>query len=284
MDRLMVSVSGVRGTVGGTLTPLVARDFGFAFARMLGPGLPGRRRRPRHGPYPCQGDKPGGAVVLGRDTRPSGPMFRDAVSAGLLAGGVNVVDLGVVTTPGVALMTGRLRASGGVIITASHNPAEYNGIKFLQPTGTGLTAAGAGRLKSLWQGGDFDLPDEGEQGAQSSDATTHDAHVEAVCGVCDVAGVAGRHFKVVLDSINGAGCTVTPMLLARLGCEVVHINAEPNGQFAHAPEPVEENLAGLCEAVREHGAAVGFAQDPDADRLVWPTRPGGSSARSTRWP
>jgi len=247
MDRLMVSVSGVRGTVGGTLTPLVARDFGCAFARMLGRG---------------------GAVAMGRDTRPSGPMFRNAVAAGLLAGGVNVVDLGVVTTPGVALMTRKLRAAGGVVITASHNPAAYNGIKFLQPTGTGLTAAAAERLKNIWRAGDFDLPDEAERGAQSSDTATHEVHVEAVCAVCDPPAIAARRFKVVLDSINGAGCVVTPMLLERLGCQVVHINAKPNGQFAHAPEPIEENLAGLCEAVRDRGAAVGFAQDPDADRLV----------------
>ncbi len=247
MDRLMVSVSGVRGTIGGTLTAEVARDFGSAFAQMLGTGA---------------------TVALGMDTRPSGPMIRSAFVAGLSAGGVNAVDLGVVTTPGVALMTRKLDAAGGAVITASHNPPQYNGIKFLQASGTGLTAADAGRLKEIWEAGQFSPVGMDELGTLSEDASTHDAHVEAVCAVCDVEAIAAGGFRAVVDSINGAGCAVTPMLLEKLGCEVVHLNGEPTGDFAHAPEPIEENLGGLCEAVREHGAAIGFAQDPDADRLV----------------
>ena len=247
MDRLMVSVSGVRGTIGATLTPRVARDFGCAFAQMLGAGS---------------------TVVLGRDTRPSGPMIRSEVVAGLSDGGVNAVDLGVVTTPGVALMTRKLGAAGGVVITASHNPSQYNGIKFLQASGTGLTAADAGRLKEIWETGEFPLVGADEMGTLSEDGSTHQAHVEVVCGICDPEAIAAGGFRAVVDSINGAGCAVTPMLLERLGCELVHLNGEPNGDFAHAPEPIEENLGGLCEAVREHGAAVGFAQDPDGDRLV----------------
>jgi len=247
MDRLMVSVSGVRGTIGGTLTPRVACDFGCAFGAMVGPG---------------------GKVVLGRDTRASGMMIRNAVVSGLLACGVNVVDLGVVSTPGAALMTVRLHADGGVVITASHNPVEYNGMKFLQPTGTGLTAAAAEQLKRIWEGSRFPLADAEHQGVESRDLTVHGHHVDAVCANCDVNGIAARRFKVVLDSVNGAGCVVTPMLLGRLGCEVAHLNAGATGRFAHPPEPVEENLSQLCEAVRRHGAAVGFAQDADADRLA----------------
>jgi len=247
MDRLMVGISGVRGTVGRTLTQQVAREFGQAFGAMLGAGK---------------------TVVMGRDTRPSGPMIRNAVSAGLLAAGLNVIDLGVVSTPGVALMTGKLHAGGGVVITASHNPAQYNGIKFLQPTGTALNATSAGRLKRTWEAGEFALADAGDQGVETCDSSTHGRHVDAVCAVVEATGIAAKRFKVVLDSINGAGCVVAPMLLGRLGCEVVHLNAEPNGQFAHTPEPVEQNLTQLCEAVREHRASVGFAQDPDADRLA----------------
>ena len=267
-DRLMVSVSGVRGTIGGTLTPQVAYDFGCAYARMLGAGT---------------------KAVIGRDTRPSGPMIARAVSAGLLACGVNVVDLGVVTTPGVALMVRELQASGGVIVTASHNPPEYNGLKFLQGlpgpagppasrqagrawapslAGAGLTAALAGTLADIWRRRDFALAGVDGAGVETTDGSTHTRHIEAVCRICDVKAVAAGRFKVVLDSINGAGCFVTPMLLGRLGCEVVHINGEPTGRFAHQPEPIQENLTSLCEAVRRHGAAVGFAQDPDADRLV----------------
>ncbi len=247
VDRLMVSGSGVRGTVGRTLTPRVACEFGCAFGSMLGAGK---------------------TVVLGRDTRLSGPAIRNAVAAGLLACGVDVIDLGVVSTPGVALMTAGLSADGGVVITASHNPGEYNGIKFLQPTGTGLTAADAERLKDIWQGGRFTLADADHQGQERRETTTHTRHVDAVCELVDCLGIASRRFKVVLDSVNGAGCVATPMLLGRLGCEVSHLNGEGTGRFAHRPEPVAENLGELCGAVVRHGAAVGFAQDADADRLA----------------
>jgi len=250
MSELIVSVSGVRGTVGAArsgLTPEVAARFGCAFGTMLGAG---------------------GKVVMGRDTRPSGQMVRAAVASGLMAAGIDVVDLGVVTTPGVALMTRKLGADGGVVITASHNPPQYNGIKFLQASGPGLTASMAGELKGIWEEGAF-LPVEAERvGAESSCGKTHGAHVDAVCGVVDSLGIASKRFKVVLDSVNGAGCVVTPMLLGRLGCEVAHLNGEATGRFAHLPEPVEENLTELCKEVVRRQAAVGFAQDPDADRLV----------------
>ena len=247
MDRLIVSVSGVRGTVGGTLTAAVATDFGCAFGSMLGAGS---------------------KVVLGRDSRPSGAMIKNAVTAGLLSCGVDVVDLGVVTTPGVALMTRLLEAHGGVIITASHNPHPYNGIKFLQPSGVALPGAQANELKKIWQSGKFATQAGLAVGRESINSRTHPMHIDAVCAVTDVTGVAARRFKVVLDSINGAGCVATPMLLSKLGCEVVHINDRPDGMFAHTPEPIEENLADLCEAVGKHRADIGFAQDPDADRLV----------------
>ena len=246
-EQLIVSVSGVRGTVGGTLTPRAACDFGCAFGTMLGAGK---------------------SAVIGRDTRASGPMVLSAVTAGLLAAGVNVIDLGVVSTPGVALMVRALGAGGGVVITASHNPPQYNGIKFLQPSGPGLRAAQAERLKGIWQSGHFALAGVDGLGRQSQDGTTHQRHVEAVCSVTDVPAIAARRFRVVLDSINGAGCGVSKLLMQRLGCELVHINDEPTGCFAHAPEPIRENLDQLGQAVREHGGQVGFAQDPDADRLV----------------
>lgn len=246
-DRLMVSVSGVRGTIGGTLTPLVACEFGLAYGAMLGAGK---------------------SIVIGRDTRPSGPMIHSAVTAGLLASGVNVVDLGVATTPGIALMVTRTKADGGVIITASHNPIEYNGIKFLQPTGPALTARSAAELKRIWQAKGFKPVDARRQGQLTRNTKTHTEHVDAVCNLVDTLGIAAKRFKVVLDSINGAGCVVTPMLLGRLGCEYVHLNSEATGLFAHTPEPVKENITQLCDAVRKHKAAVGFAQDPDADRLV----------------
>ncbi len=247
MSELIVSVSGVRGTVGEALTPRVACDFACAFAGLLGGGS---------------------TVVLARDTRPSGDSISSAAKAGLLACGVDVIDLGVVTTPGAALMTRTLGADGAVVITASHNPIEYNGMKFLQPSGPALTAEQANRLARSWREGRFRFADARGQGQARSDDSTHTRHVEAVCNLVDVEQIAGKRFRVVLDSINGAGCGVTPMLLQRLGCDLVHMNGEPTGDFAHEPEPVERNLSQLCRAVAEHEADVGFAQDPDADRLV----------------
>ncbi|MCJ7544496.1 MAG: phosphoglucosamine mutase [Phycisphaerae bacterium] len=246
-ERLIVSVSGVRGTVGGTLSPAIACEFGCAFGTMLGAGA---------------------TVAVGRDTRPSGSMLISALEAGLLGCGVDVVDLGVATTPGVALMTKLMEASGGVVVTASHNPAEYNGLKFLQPTGTGLTAAMAEKLKGIWQSRRFALAGSDHQGQERRQTNTHGLHIDTVCALIDEKKIASRRFKVVLDSVNGAGCVVSPMLLGRLGCEVCHLNAEASGQFAHPPEPSEENLTQLCQAVRRHKAAVGFAQDADGDRLA----------------
>ena len=245
MSRLMVGVSGVRGIVGETLTAEVARNFGRAFATMLGAGK---------------------TIALGRDTRVSGPMIRDALTGALTAGGVNVVDLGVVSTPGVALMIQRLGADGGIVVTASHNPAPYNGIKFMTPRGLNLPAEQAQRLKQTWESGKFAAAPA--PGRVTRDGRTHELHVAAACGIVDVPAIAGRKFKVVLDSINGAGGAAGAMLLRKLGCDLIQINGEPTGEFAHEPEPTAENMMQLCEAVRESGADVGFGQDPDGDRLV----------------
>ncbi|MDY7011820.1 MAG: phosphoglucosamine mutase [Planctomycetota bacterium] len=245
MSRLMVGVSGVRGIVGEALTAEVAEQFGRAFATMLPVGA---------------------TIALGRDTRPSGAMIRDAVVAGLSAGGINVIDLGVVSTPGVALMIKHLSAEGGIVITASHNPAPYNGIKFMTPSGQNLPDDQARRLKDIQRSGKFSSAQT--PGTTTQNDRTHDIHVRSVCDIVDVETVSSRKFKVVLDSINGAGCVGTGLLLKKLGCELVHFNGEPTGQFAHEPEPVAANLDGLCEAVRRHHADIGFAQDPDADRLV----------------
>ena len=244
MDELIVSVSGVRGIVGTALTEEVALDFGRAFAAML----------------------EGGSVTVARDTRTHGPIIQAALIEGLLQCGIDVIDLGVVTTPGAALMTNRLDVDGGVIITASHNPSEYNGIKFLQPTGPALRAIDAMRLKKLWQEKAIIFAEV--RGTLTTESSTHQAHVDAVCAITDVDLIRSKEFKVVVDSINGAGCAVTPMLLDRLGCELVHLNSDPTGEFAHKPEPIAENLTELGKDICSSGAAVGFAQDPDADRLV----------------
>ena len=227
MSELIVSVSGIRGTVGDSLTNEVAESFGRAFATMIGRGR---------------------TICIGRDTRGSGPVIAAALTKGLTTCGVSVVDLGVVSTPGVALMITRLVAAGGAVVTASHNPIEYNGIKFMTPEGLGLPAARAAELKRLWEAGEFAAAET--PGTVTTNDETNALHIDAVCEIVDVDAIAARKFKVVLDSINGAGCRPGRMLLKRLGCELIHVNGDPTGIFAHMPEPREENLTSLCEAVR----------------------------------
>ncbi|MBN1344425.1 MAG: phosphoglucosamine mutase [Phycisphaerae bacterium] len=243
---LIISVSGLRGIVGEGLTPQVACDYGCAF----GTYLEGKR------------------VVLARDTRPSGPTVSGAVKAGLAACGCDVLDLGVVSTPGAALMIRRLDANGGVVVTASHNPSEWNGIKLLSGQGWAFPPEIANEIRGIFESKSFRLVGALYMGRASDQGGTHEQHVEAVLSHVDADRMCRSGFKVVLDSINGAGGEGGARLLQALGCELIHVNAEPNGRFAHTPEPTAENLKGLCEIVREHGAQIGFAQDPDADRLA----------------
>jgi len=243
---LMMGVSGVRGLIGETMTPELACELGCAFGTSLD----------------------GGVVVVGSDSRPSGEMVKHAYVGGVLSTGCGVVDLGVVTTPGTAMMVRRLDAAGGTVITASHNPIEWNGIKFLTPQGLAPPPPDAGALYERWRNRTFTRAKVEDLGKLAHDTSTHDHHVGAVLEVVDVKRIASKRFKVVLDSVNGAGGAGGRRLLEALGCEVVHINGEPTGRFAHRPEPLAENLTHLCDAVSDHAAAIGFAQDPDGDRLA----------------
>ncbi len=254
---LMISVSGVRGVIGATLTPQVAMEFGQAFGHFLlksGVRTEKSEGRPR--------------VAIGRDTRPSGPMVFGAVSSGVMSVGVDVVDVGVATTPSVALMGRFLKCDAAIVITASHNPIIWNGIKFLRHDGIAFPPAQAAAIKKIYFEKPWKLVPIEELGRFSEDSRAHAHHVQAVLGLFDVRGIVDKRYRVVLDSVNGAGCAGTPMLLGKLGVELVHMNAEGTGIFAHVPEPTKENLVTLCEKVKEKRAAVGFAQDPDADRLA----------------
>lgn len=244
--NLVISVSGIRGIVGRSITPAIAAEFTAAFATTLR----------------------GGQVVLGRDSRPSGSAIRNAVVEALTRCGCSVIDLGVVTTPGTALMIIRRQAAGGLVITASHNPREWNGLKFLTSEGIAAPLDIARQIWALRDAGEFALVAGEQIGKLSHDPTTHDRHVAAVCRIVDPKRITARKFRVVLDSVNGAGGAAGKMLLEALGCEVVHLNGEPTGDFAHTPEPTAENLTDLCEAVRHEKGDVGFGQDPDADRLA----------------
>ncbi len=252
---LMISVSGVRGLIGQTLTPTVAMEFGQAF----GTFLKGNRRPGATGKI---------TVAIGRDSRPSGPMVFGAFSAGLLSVGVNVVDVDIATTPSIALMGRFLQTDASVVITASHNPIIWNGIKFLRHDGIAFPPAQAAQIKQCYFDKKWELVGIEDLGRLTTDSRVHANHYKTVLQQFDVKGIAHKRFKVVLDSVNGAGCIGTPMLLSQLGTEMIHMNNQANGIFAHTPEPTKENLVTLCDEVRRSKAAVGFAQDPDADRLA----------------
>ena len=243
---LMMSVSGVRGIIGQTMTPVLAAELGATFGTHLGTG----------------------SVVIGRDSRPSGDMVRSALVSGLLASGRDVIDLGVVTTPSVAIMVRELGAAGGVVLTASHNPIVWNGVKFLTGDGYAPPPETAAAILDRYKAKQLKYVDIQHIGRLKSDDRTNEIHVSKVLAIVDAPRIRERKFKVVLDSVNGAGGAGGRMLLERLGCQVVHMNAEPTGIFAHTPEPTRENLTTLCDAVRANHADLGFAQDPDADRLA----------------
>lgn len=242
---LMVGVSGIRGLIGRTLTAELVTEFCRAYGTLLG----------------------GGRVLLGRDTRPSGEMFAAAAANGLLSSGCEVTQLGVVMTPTIGRSIVEGGCAGGVMITASHNPAEWNGIKFLDERGLAPDPLRAAEIARIRDERRFAKDSEGLS-PQRTDTDAVRRHVQAVLDAVEVDRAPLSGMRVVLDSVNGAGCLGTPDLLRAFGCDMIHLNGEPTGAFAHTPEPIEENLGDLCAAVREHGAAVGFAQDPDADRLA----------------
>jgi phosphomannomutase len=253
-EELIISVSGLRGIVGSSLTAGIAADYGRAFGAFLRSGGDGKEGRL--------------SVCAGRDTRPSGAPLQSALSEGLCSAGIDVIDLGIVTTPGVGIMVKELGCGGGVVVTASHNPAQYNGIKLLLGNSMAPSGASAAEVRRYFNDKNFVDIGASEYGKVNSNAQTDTVHTAKVLAIVDRDKIALRKFRVALDSVNGAGGRVTKRLLAGLGCEVVAINDEPTGVFAHTPEPTAQNVTTLCDVVREQKADIGFAQDPDADRLA----------------
>jgi len=251
---LIISVSGMRGIIGANLTPAIAAEYGSAFGSYLKRSARGSERRP--------------VVCIGRDSRVSGPMLASAVMAGLCAVGVEAIDLGLVTTPGVGIMLRHLGCDGGIMITASHNPIPYNGIKLLLANGVAPPPETAAVIRQSYFDKQFDFVPSPQCGTVTTNGETDRIHTEKVLAVVDAQQIAGHSYKVVLDSVNGAGAPVAKKLLAALGCEVIAVNDEPTGLFAHEPEPTAANLGGLCERVKAERADIGLAQDPDADRLA----------------
>ena len=246
IPTLKISISGVRGVVGESLTPTLLVRFAQAFGTYVGPGT----------------------IVIGRDTRTSGEMVRQAVLAGLLSSGCRVVDLDVCPVPTVQLLVRERHARGGICITASHNPAEWNALKFINSAGLFLAAAQARQLLDIYHQGEYAKVSGAEMREVSREAGAIDLHVKAVLDALGPLPASGRRLKVAVDSCNGAGSVVAPRLLAALGADVIPVNTTPDGLFPRGAEPVPENLGELCRAVREGGADVGFAQDMDADRLA----------------
>jgi phosphomannomutase len=249
-SQLMVGVSGVRGRVGEGLTPEVIATFAAAF-----------------GAY-ARGRGTGRTVVLGRDSRVSGPMFARAATAALQSVGCDVVDVGVVPTPTVQLEVEHLGAAGGLAVTASHNPIEWNALKFIGPSGMFLDGVEGAEMRALLEG---EIPRVGwrELGSVREDAGAVERHLERILAIpfLDVERIRERRFHVALDCVRGAGGSIFPRLLEALGCRVDAIHLETDGLFPREPEPVAENLGELEALVRATGASVGFATDPDVDRL-----------------
>ncbi|MCH2152309.1 MAG: phosphoglucosamine mutase [Phycisphaerales bacterium] len=246
---LMLSVSGARGIVGESMTPAVAHRLATIWGQHIASST----------------DSP--LMVLARDSRPSGPELAEAAAQGLCDAGCRVMSLGIAATPTVGVMIGAARAAGGIMITASHNPSPWNGLKLLDGMGTAPSVEVASAIIDRFRSDEL-FPSNVESLQVEEESRAHDTHVAKVLGQIDPTLIQKRGFKVVLDSVNGAGGIAGINLLTRLGCEVVHLGSEPTGDFFHPPEPRKEHLGALCDAVVESGADIGFAQDPDADRLA----------------
>jgi len=250
-DGLMVSVSGIRGRVGEALTPEIVARYAAGF------GAWASRRGPSRN------------VVVGRDSRVSGPMFHHAVLAGLQSVGCDVIDVGLTTTPTCQLAVEHHHAAGGLMISASHNPIEWNALKFIGPTGLFLEYAEGVEMRGLVESG---IPRArwDQLGQVEPDDGAVQRHIDRVLAIpyLDVEGIRRRRFNVALDCVRGAGAIIMPSLLDRLGCRVTAINLETDGLFPRPPEPVAENLGDLERLVLRAGAVIGFAVDPDVDRLA----------------
>jgi len=246
IPTLKISISGVRGVVGQSLTPKLLTRFAQAFGTHTGSGT----------------------IVIGRDPRTSGEMVKHAVVAGILSTGSRVVDIGVCPVPTVQLQVRHRRAQGGIAITASHNPAEWNALKFIGSSGLFLDAGQARELLDIYHQGEYTRVGGAEiRTVEEIDGAT-DLHIKSILDVLGPLPERGKKLRVVLDSCNGAGSLVGPKLIEALGAEVIQLNTTPDGSFPRPAEPLAENLGDLCRAVEEHQADIGFAQDMDADRLA----------------
>ena len=246
-ESLKVGAAGVRGVVGDSFTPQLACAFAQAFGTFVGRGT----------------------VVVGRDTRPSGPMIEAAVVAGLQSVGCKPVLAGIAPTPTLLFLTKAMGARGGIAITASHNPAAWNALKFIEPGGIFLAAVRAEELFDIYHQQEFPLVTEPEIPAVGHRQNPTAEHFKKILDYVDAEAIRRRHFRVAVDCCNGVGALFSvPFLRDQLGCEVFAVYENPSGVFERGPEPLAENLSALCELVSREHCDIGFAQDPDGDRLA----------------
>lgn len=255
---LIKSISGIRGTIGGkvdeNLTPLDVVKFTSAFGTWLQNNK----------------NKKDLTLVVGRDARISGSMVNSLVTATLQGLGIHVVDLGLSTTPTVEVMVPELNADGGIILTASHNPKQWNALKLLNEKGEFITGENGTEVLALAEIQDFDYAQVDDLGKYETREDGFDIHIQKILDLpmVDAEAIKAKKFKVVVDAVNSTGGIAIPQLLEELGCEVVKLYCEPNGHFPHNPEPLKEHLGDICELMKTEKADVGIVVDPDVDRLA----------------
>ncbi|MEC5158685.1 phosphoglucosamine mutase [Chryseobacterium sp. MP_3.2] len=255
---LIKSISGIRGTIGGkvdeNLTPLDVVKFTSAFGAWL------QNNR----------NKKDLTLVVGRDARISGSMVNSLVTATLQGLGIHVVDLGLSTTPTVEIMVPELHADGGIILTASHNPKQWNALKLLNEKGEFITGENGAEVLALAESEDFEYAEVDDLGQYETRDDAFDIHIQQILDLpmVDAEAIRSKKFKVVVDAVNSTGGIAIPQLLEKLGCEVVKLYCDPTGHFPHNPEPLKEHLGDICELVKKEKADLGVVVDPDVDRLA----------------
>lgn len=248
MSTLMVSISGVRGIVGEGLTPEVVMNFAMAYGTFA----------------------KNGKVVVGRDPRVSGEMVKNAVVAGLLSVGCDIIDIGVCPTPTTQIAVEKLHAAGGIMITASHNPIMWNGLKLLDSSGLFLDSEQGEKVLEISKTQNYPFKSWDKIGKLTKYENAVQEHFQEILKLeyINIEKIRASKFKVVLDCVCGAGSVIIPELLEHFGCEVIKLNCEPTGLFPRNPEPLPENLTEVCKAVKDNNADIGFVVDPDSDRLA----------------
>lgn len=255
---LIKSISGIRGTIGGkvddNLTPLDVVKFTSAFGTWLQNNK----------------NKKDLTLVIGRDARISGQMVSSLVTATLQGLGINVIDLGLSTTPTVEVMVPELNADGGIILTASHNPKQWNALKLLNDKGEFINGQDGTEVLAIAESEDFNYAEVDNLGKYETRNDGFDIHIQKILDLpmVDADAIKAKKFKVVLDAVNSTGGISLPPLLEQLGCEVIKLYCEPNGHFPHNPEPLKEHLTDICELVKQENADLGIVVDPDVDRLA----------------